>query len=90
MRSRPPADSARPTSRSQAVAGLDHRFLGLLAGTDKVFFGLDVLRGLVDGIDNHRREHDTDKPLRTLGPALLGGSAVRVVGLTRGRRWHVR
>ncbi|APU15307.1 hypothetical protein UA74_16305 [Actinoalloteichus fjordicus] len=52
--------------------GFDHRFLGLLAGTDKAFFGLDVLRGLVDGINDHRREHDTDKPFRTLGPALLG------------------
>lgn len=50
----------------------DHRFLGLAAGTDKAYFGLDVLRGLVGGIDEHRREHDARKPARSLGPAMLG------------------
>lgn len=53
-------------------AEFNQHFLRLTAKADKVFFGLDVLRGLVDGIREHRREHDADEPFRTLGPALLG------------------
>jgi hypothetical protein len=50
----------------------DHRFLGLVAGTDKALFGLNVLHGLVDGITDYRRDHESRTPSRSLGPAWLG------------------
>src|SRR5207248_1118531 len=41
-------------------------------GRDSAFFGLDVLRGLIDGIEEHGQ--DPRWRSRSLGPVLLGSS----------------
>ncbi len=40
---------------------------------DRAFFGLDVLRGLIEGIEEHERDPRW-RSSRSLGPVLLGSS----------------
>lgn len=42
-------------------------------GVGPAYFGTDVLSGLVDGIDQYRRELPGKTHVRSLGPAVLGG-----------------
>jgi hypothetical protein len=51
----------------------NHKLLRLLTdGTERTYFGLDVLGGLIKGIVDYRRGHDQAERFRSLGPALLG------------------
>lgn len=54
-------------------SNFDHGLLRLMTdGSDQVYFGLDVLGGLVKGITDYQREHQQAGRFRTLGSALLG------------------
>ncbi|MEU5848949.1 hypothetical protein [Saccharopolyspora shandongensis] len=51
----------------------DQQFRSLISGSQEGYFGLDVLRGLVEGMNNYRRDHESSDRGRSLGPAMLGG-----------------
>ena len=53
--------------------GFDDGFAVGPAGSDRAFFGLDVLRGLIEGIDEYGRDPRW-RGSRSLGPVLLGSS----------------
>lgn len=53
--------------------GFDDGFAVGPAGRDRAFFGLDVLRGLIEGIDEHEQDPRWRRS-RSLGPVLLGCS----------------
>jgi hypothetical protein len=53
--------------------GFDDRFAVGPDGGDRAFFGVDVLRGLIEGIEEHERDPRW-RGSRSLGPALLGSS----------------